>query len=166
MRRVSSAALLSFAVVTGLVATVTPRPVVPFIAVKQGITPYTFDGKRVFVVRSGSVVTAFAARSGRVRRAVRWCPREQVWWAPKDDLFAKSGAWAFGSVNHDMIRYPTTITADGLLKVDITKPIIPPRSDGKKEIYAPTFEFFQRYLNYTPDLPTRTRPVFCPNPIT
>jgi hypothetical protein len=140
---------------------------IPFIAVRQGINPYQLGRTRVFVVRAGSVVTAFSARSGRFGAKVQWCPRERTWWAPKTkDLFSESGKWAFGAVSHDMITFPTRLSDEGALFVDTRHPRITKRSDGRKEIPTEIFEFYGRYLNYDPSFPTPTRPVYCPNPVT
>ncbi len=153
--------------IVGVRATVTEDVGIPFVSVRQGITPYQLGETRVFVVRAGSVVTAFNARSGRAGAPVQWCPREGAWWAPKtQDLFSESGTWVFGPVNHDMVQFKTRVSDEGNLFIDLKRPIVRDRGDGRAEIAKEIFEFYQRYLNYDPSLPTPTRPVFCPNPLT
>ena len=168
MNRGALAALVALATVIAVRMSVgTPPSSIPLISIAQGITPYQFGDHRVFVVRSGEVVTVFGVRSGRDGKPVQWCPREQTFWAAAtNDLFSAQGHYAFGAVNHDMVRYPVTRTQDFLIKIDFAHPQLPRRSDGRAEIPAPIYEFYQRFLNYNPEFPTPTRPVFCPNPIT
>lgn len=167
MRRTMVAAIAAALVVVGARVGFSEDVGIPFISVRQGITPYRLGGARVFVVRAGSVVTAFNAKSGRAGAPVQWCPRERVWFAPTtEDLFSESGKWIFGSVNHDMLTFPTQLDEKGMLHIDTKKSNVNPRSNGRAELSKDVYEFFQRYLNYDPSVPTSTYPVFCPDPLT
>jgi hypothetical protein len=139
---------------------------IPLISVQQGISVLTVSKERVFLVRQGEVLTAFLAASDDLGLRFRWCPREQVFWEPAHgSLYSAEGRYAFGPVSHDMVRLPARVDGDLNVHVDTEHPRTPPRSNGRAQIPREIYEFYQRFLNYNPALPTPTRPVFCPNPL-
>ncbi|HVL33272.1 MAG TPA: hypothetical protein VM600_06795 [Actinomycetota bacterium] len=140
---------------------------IPLLYVSQGVSVRDVDGERVFIIRDGSVVTAFLAKSGALRAQVQWCPREELFWSPEtNDLFTRAGKWVFGPAPHDMVQPRTNVTQDLVLEIDVRKRIAPKRSNGREDVDPELYEFYQRYLNYDPSQPQPTRPVFCPDPLT
>lgn len=135
----------------------------PAVAIPQGMSPITIEGKRLFLDRQGNVFTALDARSGFQGEQVVWCPYEELFWGGKaGDIFDRRGVHARGPAEQNMISYPARFNAERALEVDLDRP---GRAPGERAaVTDEILTFYERYLNQT-NIPGSRPLIFCPNPV-
>jgi len=84
---------------------------VPLISVPQGVSAHSVGGKRIFILREGTLtLTGFSARSPSGDELV-WCADEEVFLAVRQgDLFTEEGRWVAGPSDRDMDRVRLRVT--------------------------------------------------------
>lgn len=156
---------VALAVVFGLRIGSAPSSTLVGVAIQQGISTADIGGKHLFIDRQGEQFTVFDAASGYKGARVRWCPYEELFWAPTSaDIFDRNGQHARGPSPNNMIRYAGTLSRiDGLFRVDLSARRIGPARGG--QVTDDILGFFDRYLNQN-NIPGSKRLIFCPNPVT
>ena len=122
-------ALLSVAVVVGLRVAADETEGITFVTVRQGINYYDVAGERVFVLREGSVVTAFLGRSTGGGEPLVYCIDEAAFVAPLEtSMWTARGEWVAGPAPRDLDQVRATVGNDGVLRLDAGAV---KRSDGR-----------------------------------
>lgn len=157
MRRIV-AAVVAVGLVIGLRATVTRDTGFPISLLQQGVTALDVKGAHVFMVRQGSVVTAFATDAQFERDTLVWCPVESVFVSPQRfELYTIDGAYIDGPGLRDMTQYPVKVDGDLQVRVNVARPVrARARSNGEV-----SGEIGQLYKNARAGRAVR----FCQNPV-
>ena len=116
MSRASALVLTAAAAlaVVGLRVGSSPPEGLPLILIPQGVSHHEVDGRRVFLLREGSVVTGFLGRStARSEEPIVYCPNEDAFVAPTDaSLWTMRGEWVAGPARRDLDR--VTVQVDSV----------------------------------------------------
>lgn len=160
MRRALALILAVGAIVGARVAAPAGAPLIPLVAIEQGVSAQLVSGVGVFVLREGSQVTAFSPLTpGAGADRVVYCPREKIFVSPlRKVLFNAAGEHVTGNAPRDLDRFRVTVTNDLEVRIDVDAPVRARKSRG-----SVPGEIGNRYYDWAAN-PAKPA-AFCQNPI-
>jgi len=154
-----AAAAASVVALIGLFFAYPPPDGIPLVTVPQGASVHDIDGARVFLVREGSVVTAFLGRSTDSGEPIVHCPSERAFVAPNDmSLWNERGEYVAGPARRDLDRLEAQIDQRHLITIDVE---VVARAE-RRSAGTISGEAGQRYDSFRRG---DTRASFCLNPV-
>jgi len=121
MRR-AAAIFATLGVIVGFrVASPPPADELPLIVVPQGVSAWTFDGERVFLLRDGAVLlSGFLASGPGSGTTLRWCPLSEVFLdVERPSMWDAEGRFVTGEAERDLTAVPVSFDDRLILRVDV-----------------------------------------------
>jgi hypothetical protein len=152
-------AIVSAVVLLGLFIAYPPPEGFPLVGVPQGASVRHIHGVRVFLVREGSVVTAFLGRSTDSGEPIVYCPSERAFVSPNDaSLWNERGEYVAGSAQRDLDRLEVEIDLQHRVTIDVDDVI----RAGRRSPGTVSGEAGQRYDSFRRG---DAQASFCLNPV-